>query len=59
MLFQTGRAAGSRSSRLGGRSDEFNAAAVGVNCEWLAVGSVAGDDSAVWLGDRDDEGIDG
>jgi hypothetical protein len=40
-------------------SDDSDADAVGVSCECFDVRSVAGEDGAAWLGDRDDERIDG
>ncbi len=48
-----------RLSRRGDVSDDFDADAIGVSGERLDVGSIAGEDRAAWLGNRDDECIDG
>jgi hypothetical protein len=40
-------------------SDDVDADAISVRGERLDVGSVSGDDRAAWLGNRDDECVDG
>jgi hypothetical protein len=40
-------------------SDDFDADAISVSGERLDVGSIPGEDRAAWLGNRDDECIDG
>jgi hypothetical protein len=40
-------------------SDDFDADAIGVSGKRLDVGSVSGEDRAAWLGNRNDECIDG